>query len=235
MPYATLGSLLNILRIRDKLSMTEIEFMTAHLAMQMLQSLLVLHSSGFLHTDIKPDNWVLRYSAAQQTVDLCLIDFGKARPLFLSIEKQIYRVSYRGSYAARGVYSVNTQQVWAYAVDLVGTAGCIFTLLYADELRVLSTTLDEARRAGYTAEDLAGHSPPYSLPKQTCKRYWDKRLWQTIFVELLNYTDVLGRRNEIYTSVLVMEALEARLAAFVEEKRGAHKVKTRFGEIIHYY
>jgi serine/threonine protein kinase len=116
MPYAMLGSLLNILRIRDKLSATDVESIAILTAAQMLKCLDLLLTVGILHTDIKPDNWVLRWNDQTNSLKVCLIDFGKACPSRLNVGKDLYAVSYKGSYAAKGICAIPSDVEWSYEV-----------------------------------------------------------------------------------------------------------------------
>lgn len=169
MPLAPLGSLLNILKTRDQLSNSEMEVVLTHAATQMLECVSLLHACGVVHTDVKPDNWVLRPGAG--VVHICMIDMGKARPIRALIGGTLRRVLYVGAYAGKGIFSVRTEDRWAGNVDWVGVACCLHVLMFAQELRVRPAA--ESNNARIAIQN-------------GLKRCWDRELWGYFFDTLLN-------------------------------------------------
>ena len=54
------------------------------LASNLLNTLVYCHSHRILHLDIKPDNILIRYNQDNNTVDCILIDFGKAKNIYIA-------------------------------------------------------------------------------------------------------------------------------------------------------
>lgn len=82
----------------------------------MLRCLEVLDQVGVVHSDIKPDNWVLKWNSVDLSIGVCLIDFGKAKPTAIKTKDMDLKLSYQGPYAARGLCSLNPLDAWTYEV-----------------------------------------------------------------------------------------------------------------------
>ena len=67
-----LGDSLTTFKQKDKILLNDIKY----IACQMISRVQVLHGNGFVHRDIKPDNFLLGYSSKKDKGMVYLIDFG---------------------------------------------------------------------------------------------------------------------------------------------------------------
>ena len=118
MPYANHGSLLNYMKIWNKLKSSEQELMAAYFSEQMLRCLLVLQIAHLIHADMKADNWVLRDASESNAIIVGLIDFGKTRPSEIMFNDRLWQVQYLGSYAARGIPTLSSDKPWGDEVQV---------------------------------------------------------------------------------------------------------------------
>eukprot|EP01039_Chlorochromonas_danica_P008959 gene8959-9887_t len=176
LPYAELGTLIDVIAVLSSpglFTSAEHEYLVAYLTEQMASSLRVLHSCGVLHCDIKTDNWVVRQST--EGLDVCLIDFGKARlasslhsasasrvvdeayllAAFTSTLQNKRGMStevirYTGSVSAKeyNLANFDSSKEWLFQPDYSGLCSCMHQLLFFDHLTVTRETAEKASSRG---------------------------------------------------------------------------------------
>lgn len=195
MPYVGSCTLLSVLQLMHKrhFDVQEQEVLAAVLTLQMLLAVQKLHALHVLHCDIKTDNWVLQSDASLLRV--LLIDFGKARPLRMSVGENASLLSffgedsvYTGKVSARVYRSSweNSDQQWSYGVDYYGLCCCVHQLLHLDELQTARFAPQDIEKRGYDNTLLVSQGNDLTLPISSLRRYWHKHCWALLFATLLN-------------------------------------------------
>jgi len=146
----------------------------------MLATIEIVHSSNFLHGDIKPDNWLLQRGKCSigesdelfHSAELTLIDFGRAIDFELYPENTLFT----GDCHTKGFKCIEmlTHQPWSYQIDTFGICASAHFLLFGEYMQVKCT-----KTSTYKKETI------WSI-RNTWKRYWQTQLWQSLFHPVLN-------------------------------------------------
>ena len=238
MPYAELGSLLNCLKIQGKMRPAEQELLTVCFCEQMLRCLYVLQTARLIHSDIKPDNWVLKCHSGSSDLCVCLIDFGKTRPLEIVAKNNRIQVKYMGAYAARGMQSLPLDQPWGREVyhfsvkfEIVISV-CVgwfdrSSVLFPCFIICFWTRVELMVPNRVYTHGVCGKTWKVLQSTQECfekvisklfraflgilwliKRYWNRELWSIFFEKLLN----AASEDQITATITeVQELLSAHL------------------------
>jgi checkpoint serine/threonine-protein kinase len=172
-----------------------------HCAVQLLRMLASLHTARILHTDIKPDNFLVMLNSeneAPSLLDLQLIDFGRA----VDLELLPAGCRLQGDCGTDCFRCVEMREgsPWRWQADAYSVAGVLHCLLfgeYMDIERVVSAkggcaghALDrQSYRIGKLTASILDdtNAGEYFLRiKAGFKRYWDTELWHEVFDVLLN-------------------------------------------------
>ena len=89
----------------------------------MLEAANTIHMLGIIHCDIKTDNWVLRRSADDANeLEVCLIDFGKARATFAESPNEsgsVYDLNdMDAKYVVENMLSLERRQMTSSSIQL---------------------------------------------------------------------------------------------------------------------
>lgn len=120
--------------------------------------------------------------ANQYHIQICLIDFGKARPTTTTAgtqtrdmgrlfgddqsEPRTVPIAYQGGSQNKDT----SQSVWRYSIDYEGLCGCVHSLLFLAELTTTTCTAIEAERHGYSTVGLTD-CDLIRVPRTALKRY----------------------------------------------------------------
>ncbi|WOL05218.1 hypothetical protein Cni_G13945 [Canna indica] len=159
------------------------EELCIYYTIEMLSILETLHSVGIIHGDFKPDNLLVRYAREELTEDsfknrsgpwrdqgLCLVDWGRG------IDLSLFPANTRflGDCRTSGFRCVEMQdnQPWTYQVDTYCLCVVVHMMLHGTYM---------------TIEKKLNLDGSYCYaPKSHLKRYWNTKLWEPLFSELLN-------------------------------------------------
>ena len=156
------------------------------LANQSMNALEWIHSKGFVHRDIKPDNIMLK----QDNKTLCLIDYGFAKRyknitdgLHVPCDK-IKTVIGSLSFCS---YNVHNQQLPSRRDDLISMLFCLFYIIHKQlpwmGLRVERETVNDVLFSLKTSWD---------SPSQTLFNIHDKETINQVLLSKFNYCKTLG-------------------------------------------
>uniref|UniRef100_A0A7S1XHP9 Protein kinase domain-containing protein n=1 Tax=Compsopogon caeruleus TaxID=31354 RepID=A0A7S1XHP9_9RHOD len=159
------------------------ETLVMFFAIELLRILDGLHSAGFIHSDIKPDNLLVRFETPEtplgpwepngvggwNNMGLVLIDFGRA--LDVSLYGKIGATKFRGDHGAEtfGCLEMTSGQPWSFQADTYAVAATVYLLLTGRDMKLITSNL-----GGKLA------------PEIHYKRYWKKDLWSEFFDRMLN-------------------------------------------------
>ena len=170
------------------------EYIGAFISRQMLEAIRFLHTHGVVHSDIKPNNWVIKwdpngcrcgpggglndhYTHTQYGIQLCLIDFGKAKQIRVTTSNEVQinttmymdnsgdsmdsvdstspglsintPIQYVGNCAAKSMACPQqlTKQAWDLQPDYYGIACCMHNILYYEEMSVTTECIYQSMRS----------------------------------------------------------------------------------------
>eukprot|EP00026_Physarum_polycephalum_P000613 Phypoly_transcript_00614.p1 GENE.Phypoly_transcript_00614~~Phypoly_transcript_00614.p1 ORF type:complete len:1365 (+),score=324.67 Phypoly_transcript_00614:110-4204(+) len=156
------------------------ECLVMYYTIEMLKIVEAMHESGFIHGDLKPDNFLLREKdpselgasglAAVQS-GLQLLDYGHSIDLSLYPPGAVF--SGRGT-AAFKCTEMLAGLPWTYQIDTYGLCGIIHCLLHGTYMEV-------------SEQNVAGSN--LFRPNLPFRRYWQGALWTQLFDQLLNIHD----------------------------------------------
>ncbi|THH33189.1 hypothetical protein EUX98_g969 [Antrodiella citrinella] len=191
MEYCNQGTLLDIVNNASKAGITQQgacldELLVMFFSVELMRFLEGMHTSGFIHGDVKIDNCLLRLedvpgpasawtSVYQPSGDggwahkgIKTIDFGR------TIDTRLFPITqrYTGDWPtdARDCLEMREGTPWTYQTDYFGLAGIIYCMLYGKYIETSSVVL---------ASERYKLSVPF-------KRYWHVDLWTRLFDLLLN-------------------------------------------------
>ncbi|KAI9892458.1 MAG: Mitotic spindle checkpoint component mad3 [Vezdaea aestivalis] len=253
-PHGTLLSALNAFRIHSSqhppasspppLGLPEP--LALFFTIQLLQTLASLHSIGILHTDLKPDNILLRLPStlpkspyissstdlAWSNTGITLIDFGRA------VDTTLYSPSTQfiadWPTGPTDCPEMRDARPWTWQADYFGAAGVVYCLLFGKYLETIPDTSSPAQSGMEGEENGIGQDEGLGLNssvveglarrrqklRDPLKRYWATEVWAPIFEVLLNPPLKAGKNGR----------WEPCLEELDEVRRGAEKWLCDFSE-----
>ncbi|KAL0028930.1 hypothetical protein WJX77_006541 [Trebouxia sp. C0004] len=181
-PYGRRGTLQDLLNAYLRKGKRMEEVMVMYYATELLYITATLQAAHIIHTDIKPDNLLLRDAASSalpawhpsrpglwSKIGLCLIDYGRAIDTALLPSN----TKFKGDSQTEAFRCIEMQEgrAWGWGVDAFGVCSTIHCLLFGEYMQVEKTISPEGG-VGYRL-------------KSQLKRYWATDLWQTLFDALL--------------------------------------------------
>ncbi|XP_059175853.1 uncharacterized protein LOC131955673 [Physella acuta] len=179
MKYVSVGSLLNVVNLykNDRNLLSHVEPFACLLTIELLHMFEQIHKTGFIHADVKPDNFLFlglpsikKSSNPEEVFGSCLrlvqlIDFGQS----IDMTKFPPGTTFRAKLATSGFQCIEmmTNRPWTYQTDLFGLAGTIHVVLFGSYMNVYQE---------------------HGVWKVTGNfvRKWNVSLWKKLFKELLN-------------------------------------------------
>merc|ERR1712146_881581 len=83
--------------------------------------------------------------------------------------------------------------------DYFAIVACMHTLLHGKSLKVVSATIDMAKRKGYFRPDDEHFDKCMSsaiwIPTEPLKRYWNHQIWSKFYFELINASKVCEKKD----------------------------------------
>lgn len=161
------------------------ELLVMFFTIEIMRFLEGMHSSGFIHGDLKIDNCLLRLedipggasslsSIYQPSGEggwkykgVKVIDFGRTLDTSLFPHNQQFVSDWPTD--ARDCFELRENRPWTYQTDYFGLAGIIYCMLFGKYIETSSIT----------------PKPPYKITTPF-KRYWQNDLWMRLFDLLLN-------------------------------------------------
>ncbi|KAJ7227179.1 hypothetical protein GGX14DRAFT_418477 [Mycena pura] len=185
------GTLLNIVNNATTANLsrpdgTLDELLVMFFVIELLRVVDALHSTGFIHGDLKIDNclvrleevpggpsaWSNRYNASGEDgwryKGVKLIDFGRTIDTRLFPPGQQFIGDWDTD--ARDCFELREDRPWTFQTDYFGLAGIIYCLLFGKYIEANSVATKDGRHKIAT---------PF-------KRYWQKETWERLFEILLN-------------------------------------------------
>lgn len=190
-----MGTLLDLVNLTKNADKSIIEPMAIYLTAELLGILELLHSVNIVHADLKPDNFLIRHTpSTQSSPSLQLIDFGKAIDLQLEAGQdnkqhpvkpsedidgesntkpretpaaEVNKVSEDGAKGESPVRNGKEGRTGKYHLDYFGIAGSAYCLLFGKYIEV-------------------GTSKNRWVVKGSFKRWWQVKLWEKFFDDMLN-------------------------------------------------
>ncbi|KAH3705890.1 mitotic checkpoint serine/threonine-protein kinase BUB1 [Pelomyxa schiedti] len=149
----------------------------------MLRIIEACHKCGIIHTDIKPDNFMLYFTRDRlksswtperqngwEHRGLQIIDFG------CSIDQRMYPpgTKFRGTGHASTFDCLEMREgkPWDYQPDLYGLCATVHCMLQGDYMKLQEEKTDDGRTIW--------------MPKLPLRRYWQRDLWDNLFRNLIN-------------------------------------------------
>ncbi|CAN0896797.1 Mitotic checkpoint serine/threonine-protein kinase BUB1 [Linum grandiflorum] len=177
------GTLHDVINSYVVIGKTMEEPLCIYYTIEMLYMLETLHDVGLIHGDFKPDNLVLRCARDELNEDeymqrdgpwseqgLCLIDWGKAIDLHLFPSN----VEFEGSCSTSGFRCVEMQQNkrWKCQTDSYNLCAVVHTMIHGSYMHLETKHTSDAG--------------DIYMPRASVKRYWNSKLWEKLFKQLLN-------------------------------------------------
>ncbi|CAL1356907.1 unnamed protein product [Linum trigynum] len=159
------------------------EVLCIYYTIEMLCMLETLHDVGLIHGDFKPDNLLVRCARGELKEDdykkrdghwrdqgLCLIDWGRAIDLHLFPS----HVEFEGSCRTSGFRCVEMQENkrWKCQADSYNLCGVAHLMLHGSYMEIERKRTSDADHV--------------YMPRLPFRRYWNCKLWERLFKELLN-------------------------------------------------
>ncbi|RAL45311.1 hypothetical protein DM860_014721 [Cuscuta australis] len=161
------------------------ELLCIYYTIEMLCMLESLHGAAIIHGDFKPDNLLVRYARDNLTEDveafrnrtgpwrdqgLCLVDWGRGIDMSLFPEK----TQFIGDCRTSGFRCIEMQEnkPWTFQVDTYGLCVIVHMMLFGSYMEIEKRT---TRGGTYIYQ-----------PKSHFKRYWNTKLWESLFTKCLN-------------------------------------------------
>ncbi|CAM9151163.1 unnamed protein product [Discosporangium mesarthrocarpum] len=216
-----MGTLHDVVEAYTKRSQTMPELVAMHYTIEMLRFVRAVHTGSMLHMDIKPDNWLLterqpsRSSSKgnEQSLPDCinhtlsLIDFGRAIDLGV-FPKNGKGTAFTGNCCPPSFARPSMIQglPWKHDADLFALGSCIHFMLHGTYMEAL-----------FIHEGLEGATTPTEpegrwRPAKPCRRYWQVKLWETLFDELLNFD---WREGDQEGTAVLLEKLQQTFLDYV--------------------
>lgn len=165
------------------------ELLVVFFTVELLRIMDGLHTTGFIHGDLKIDNCLLRLEdvpgglSALSSVyspkgedgwnykGVKLIDFGRTIEVGLFPAGQTFVADWPVD--AKDCLEMREDRAWTFQADYYGLAGVVYCLLFGKYIETSSVTLDN-------------NTPPRYKISTPFKRYWQSSLWMRLFDILLN-------------------------------------------------
>ncbi|KAK9809232.1 hypothetical protein WJX72_011796 [[Myrmecia] bisecta] len=186
-PAGQQGTLQDLVNIHLKAGQRMEEVVVMYYTMELLRLVAELHHCHILHTDLKPDNLLLRNEGANQALadwqpnrpgawalrGLTLIDFGRSVDLALLPEgSQFLGDSMTDAFRC---IEMQEKRPWTYGVDSYGICAIVHCMLFGEYMHVVKA-IDSAGEVQYRL-------------RSAFKRYWATDLWDSLFTSLLHHSD----------------------------------------------
>lgn len=183
MDYYEQGSLLGALNVYRQQNMNLDEAIVLFYASELIKSVLVLHETGILHTDIKLENLLILTPRESSTMEwssifkrdgsegwsergLVLIDFGRSVDLKLLKDEEKSRFFIKSKHQSfNGSPRISQGLDISHEMDWYGVADCLHWLLHQKPLLLL---------------------PKSTKLVNSFKRYWQTDIWEALFEDLLS-------------------------------------------------
>ncbi|KIX06499.1 uncharacterized protein Z518_04475 [Rhinocladiella mackenziei CBS 650.93] len=191
-PQGTLLDLVNLARSESvkagKLPEGLDETLAMWFGVELLRTLEDLHRVGILHGDLKGDNCLVRFDPAIELSSpfdsegnhgwggrgLKLIDFGRGIDVRMFKPNTQFIADWPSS--AQDCAEIRECRPWKWQIDYHGAAGVIHSLLFGKYIETIPAASSGLR---------PGQKKEWKL-KDNLKRYWEKELWEEVFMVLLN-------------------------------------------------
>jgi hypothetical protein len=162
------------------------EMLVAYFVCELAATLQALHSAGFIHGDIKPENVLIRLDSTSagkstpydardpqvwQHYGIKLIDFGRAIDLSQYDDaRQLFKMDIEPD--PEDCAAVRRGEGFRLDIDWNGCASVLYCMLHGRRLE--------------TFEPEDGEQGSRRRPRLSPKRYWKKDMWERVFDVLLN-------------------------------------------------
>ncbi|AQZ18156.1 BUB1 (YGR188C) and MAD3 (YJL013C) [Zygosaccharomyces parabailii] len=177
--YASQGTLLDLINLRKEQSKGPLdESLCMFFTVELMKVIEAIHEAKILHGDLKSDNCMIRFekgflgsyrsdgSQGWSKKGIYLIDFGRSFDLKLLEPNTKFKANWKTD--QQDCFEMRSGKPWTYEADYYGLAGIIHAMLFGSFIE--SIRLPNGR---------------FKL-KQMFKRYWQQKIWTSIFDILLN-------------------------------------------------
>ncbi|GFS84610.1 hypothetical protein NPIL_179761 [Nephila pilipes] len=193
------GTLLDLVNIYKQKNENVPETITMYLTFEMLHIMSKIHECQIIHSDVKPDNILIRDisnfnildSLSQKTTLLKLIDFGRAIDLTVFESGICFKTTLKDS-----CIEMKENKPWLFQIDWYGLLNCIHVLLFSEYMKVKQNP-----------------DGKWVIEKKF-KRYWDQILWTSLFDELLNIPSCYQEPNITKFTSLIESRLKTNAQVF---------------------
>ncbi|CAN1851294.1 Mitotic checkpoint serine/threonine-protein kinase BUB1 [Linum perenne] len=182
--YLSHGTLHDVINSYVVVGKTMEEQLCIYYTIEMLYMLETLHDVGLIHGDFKPDNLLVRCARDQCSLfsflhvctqssifqGLCLIDWGRAIDLRLFPSN----MEFEGACRTSGFRCVEMQENkrWKCQADSYNLCVVVHLMLHGSYME--------------TERKHTSDSGNIIMPRLSVKRYWNCKLWEKLFKQLLN-------------------------------------------------
>ncbi|CAN1160905.1 Mitotic checkpoint serine/threonine-protein kinase BUB1 [Linum perenne] len=181
--YLSHGTLHDVINSYVVVGKTMEEQLCIYYTIEMLHMLETLHDVGLIHGDFKPDNLLVRCARDELKQDeykqrdgpwreqgLCLIDWGRAIDLRLFPSN----IEFEGACRTSGFRCVEMQENkrWKCQADSYNLCVVVHLMLHGSYME--------------TERKHTSDSGDIIMPRVPVKRYWNCKLWEKLFKQLLN-------------------------------------------------